>query len=419
MKSPFAFARTARTLGLFLSSILGAGVALVHEVRAETPVWDQAILNQTPETFPAEPFRSKYPEVRALFHAGLPYQGKPTRVFAWLGMPKLEPGQTAPGIVLIHGGYGTAYEDWVKLWVDRGYAAIAMDNCGTVPEPLYANPRPRHAHAGPPGWGGFEQTQRGEPLADHWTYHAVADAMLANSLLRVQPGVDSDRIGVTGISWGGYLTCIVAGVDPRFRFAVPVYGSGSFEETSFSGNLAGIGAEAAAQWLAAWDPVQYLPKVRIPMLWINGPNDFAFWPSGWQRSHSLIPADLRTLSLIPGMLHSQQDGAAPREIAAFADSIVKGGPPLPRVLAISREGDTVTVRYRSPRPLTRATLVFTEDPEHWVKRVWKTAPAVIHDDIVTATLPANALLFYVNLTDDRECTVSTAMANQQAGTSGH
>jgi hypothetical protein len=38
-----------------------------------------------------------------------------------------EPGRKVPGIVLLHGGGGTAFESWVKLWVDRGYAAIAID----------------------------------------------------------------------------------------------------------------------------------------------------------------------------------------------------------------------------------------------------------------------------------------------------
>ena len=47
--------------------------------------------------------------------------------------------------------------------------------------------------------------------------------MVCVPLLRAQPDVDAARIGLTGISWGGYLTCITAGVDDRFRFAVPVY----------------------------------------------------------------------------------------------------------------------------------------------------------------------------------------------------
>ena len=48
------------------------------------------------------------------------------------------------------------------------------------------------------------------------------DVILAHSLLRSWPRVDPERIGLTGISWGGYLTCIATGVDNRFKFAIPV-----------------------------------------------------------------------------------------------------------------------------------------------------------------------------------------------------
>ena len=46
------------------------------------------------------------------------------------------------------------------------------------------------------------------------------------SLLAAQPEADPDRIGITGISWGGYLTCIVAGLDGRLKLAVPLYARG-------------------------------------------------------------------------------------------------------------------------------------------------------------------------------------------------
>jgi hypothetical protein len=39
-------------------------------------------------------------------------------------------------MVLIHGGGGTAFADWVRLWTGRGYAAIAMDLCGCVPRKM-------------------------------------------------------------------------------------------------------------------------------------------------------------------------------------------------------------------------------------------------------------------------------------------
>ena len=70
------------------------------------------------------------------------------------------------------------------------------------------------------------------PLEDQWPYHAVSAVVLAHSLLRSYPEVDASRIGVTGISWGGYLTCIVAGIDDRLKCAVPVYGCGFLGDNS-------------------------------------------------------------------------------------------------------------------------------------------------------------------------------------------
>jgi cephalosporin-C deacetylase-like acetyl esterase len=193
------------------SALVLLALLLLPGFAAAQPVWDMTKLSVAPRTYPSEQIKSSHPQIQPLFFEGLPYHGKSTRVFAWIGVPKLQTGQTAPGMVLVHGGGGTAYQNWVKLWVDRGYAAIAMDTCGALPEPPTAKPRPRHEFSGPPGWGGFDQMH--EKLEDQWTYHAVADAILAHSLLRTQPSVDASRIGLTGISWGGFLTCTIADVD--------------------------------------------------------------------------------------------------------------------------------------------------------------------------------------------------------------
>ena len=65
-----------------------------------------------------------------------------------------------------------------------------------------------------------------------WSYHAVANVIRAVSLIRSFKAVDPSRVGITGISWGGYLTCIVAGLDERLAVAVPVYGCGFLHENS-------------------------------------------------------------------------------------------------------------------------------------------------------------------------------------------
>ena len=122
--------RNARLLFLVLMSV-GAVGARSAEVLPAMP-WDLKALSRVPKTYAAEGFPAK--GLKALFYEGPPYRGKPTRVFAWYGEPKLEPGRKVPAMVLVHGGGGTAFEAWVRQWVRRGYAAIAMDTSGATPK---------------------------------------------------------------------------------------------------------------------------------------------------------------------------------------------------------------------------------------------------------------------------------------------
>jgi hypothetical protein len=66
--------------------------------------------------------------VEAYFLQSVPYNNAPTHVFAYVGIPSIATKDNpVPGVVLIHGGGGTAFYDWVKMWNDWGYAAIAID----------------------------------------------------------------------------------------------------------------------------------------------------------------------------------------------------------------------------------------------------------------------------------------------------
>lgn len=68
----------------------------------------------------------------SVYYEGEPYRGKPTRVFAILAKPE-HVERRSPGIVLIHGGGGTAFQEWAELWAKRGYVALAMDLAGQGP----------------------------------------------------------------------------------------------------------------------------------------------------------------------------------------------------------------------------------------------------------------------------------------------
>ena len=364
--------------------------------------WDLEALRRAPPQVAAVGFEAE--GLRGIYYDGPPWKGKPTRVFAWLGLPKAAPAK-APGMVLIHGGGGTAFADWVKLWTGRGYAAIAMDLCGCVPRKT-KNGWERQELGGPPGWGGFEQIDANEQ--DQWTWHAVADAILGHSLLRSLPEVDPDRIGVTGISWGGYLTCITASLDGRFRFAAPVYGCGFLgEDSTWLDVFARMGKEKSGKWLGLWDPSRYLPRATLPFLWVNGTNDFAYPLDSYQKSYRLPPTE-RTLAIRLRMAHAHGGpGEKPEEIHAFAQSLFFGGAPLARINGQGAGKDEAWVTFTSKCPVVRAELLYTRDTGAWQKRHWETAPARIDGDRASSALPEGTKAFYLNLVDERDLVVSS------------
>jgi cephalosporin-C deacetylase-like acetyl esterase len=352
--------------------------------------WDVTKLFETPRVFPAE---TAEPGVKALYYESVPWRGKPTRVFAYYGAPA---GKKLPAMVLIHGGGGTAFAEWVRMWNARGYAAIAMDTGGMTPERAAAdklwNPaRAHHEGGGPAGWGGFNAVD--EPKEDQWTYHAVAAAVRGHSLLRSMPEVDPERIGVTGISWGGYLTNIVAGIDGRFRFAAPVYGCGYLgEDSAWLKNFAEMGPERAAKWLGWWDPSAHLAGAKMPMLWVTGTNDFAYPLPSLQKSYRL-PAGPRTLAVRVRMKHGHPDGAKPEEIFAFAGAMLRKEPALARVVAAER--DRVKFRGR----IVKAELNYTKAGGKWQEREWVSVPAEIRGKTARAAVPEGATAWYFNLFD--------------------
>ena len=368
---------------------------------AEMP-WDLRTLSQVPNVYEA---KTEEPGVRALYLESVPWKGKPTRVFAYYGAPA---GKKLPAMVLIHGGGGTAFAEWVRLWNKRGYAAIAMDTVGTVPDKaedgkLWTPTRKRHDFSGPAGWGDFSNIDA--PVTDQWSYHAVAAAILAHSLIRSFPEVDPERVGVTGISWGGYLTDIVSGVDPRFRFAAPVYGCGFLgEDSAWLKDFAKLGPERAKKWLSLWDPSVYLPGSKAPMLWVTGTNDFAYPFPSLQKSYRL-PSGARTLSIRVRMKHNHADGASPEEIAAFADAIFRKGKPLPRIVKTTPQG----VEYKSKAAVVKAELNYTKDEGRWQDRKWESVPAQLDTKArrVVARAPSDATAWYINLFDERGLVVSS------------
>jgi dienelactone hydrolase len=384
--------------------------------RAPLDLWHNPRLFEPPKTYPAEGFER--PGVRGLFFEHEPFHGKPTRVFAWVGLPYLAPGRRCPAVVLLHGGGGTAFDEWVRIWNRRGYAAITFDQCGCVPEipePTGVLPHERHEHAGPAGWdASFDHVD--DPLEEQWQYHAVSAAIRAHSLLASMPEVDETRIGVTGISWGGYLTCLVAAADPRLKCAVPVYGCGFLGENSVWNDAVFPAKERTAvnRWLSLWDPSRFLPHAQEPFCWVSGTNDLAYPLDSLEKSYHLTPSPGSRCIRIE-MRHSHPDGWAPVEIGVFIDSVLGGGAPLPRIRDHRIESGEMRVGFESARPILRAELIATRAKGHWMDRKYRALPAELdaRRGLASAALPTGTTVCFMNLYDDRGCVSSSPLVFPQ------
>jgi dienelactone hydrolase len=245
-------------------------------------------------------------------------------------------------------------------------------------------------------------------VRDMWSYHAVAAVVRGHSLLASLPEVDRTRIGITGISWGGYLTCIVAGIDDRLKVAVPVYGCGFLGDNSAwkDGSLARLKPEQRERWLRTFDPSQYLSGVNCPILFLNGSNDFAYPLDSYQKSYRLVRENLRQVCVVLNLPHGHIWKFG--EVDQFVDSVLCGAAPLPRLRTLSIRENRATAKVTSPVPLKKAELHYTTDGGPWQQRHWETVPARLERNVITADIPSQRpLVCYVSVTDDRGLRAST------------
>lgn len=393
--------------GLLLSCLMGAawavsGNAAEPSAKRFTGPWNLAELRKVPQATWGKVSRP----AREVYYQGEPLGGKPTRVFAYYARPESGDGPF-PGMVLVHGGGGTAFPEWATLWAKRGYAALAMDlgGCGPGRKRL-PDGMPDQGH--PEKFRTFTNDDEAKLL---WTYHAVAAVIRGHSLLASREEVDAKRTGLTGISWGGYLTCIVAGLDDRFKVAVPVYGCGFLHENScWLGEFAKLGPEQTARWVSYFDPSRYLPGVRCPILFLNGTNDFAYPLDSYQKSYRLVPGrvDLRIEVRMP---HGHPQGWAPKEIGLYVDSILRGGDPLPRLGPMKTTDGRAVAAFTAKVPVVKGHLHYTSDTGNWQQRNWQTAEARLAEGTVSAELPKQRpLVYYLSVTDRRGAMVSTEHA---------
>ena len=329
-------------------------------------------LTQAPAMEQAEGFDSTK-NLKAIYFEGLDYQGKPTKVFAWLGMPEDKAANESdkvpakvPAMVLVHGGGGTAFKEWVARWNARGYAAISIAVEGqTDKRSEDGESWEKHEWAGPSRVGIYGDAK--EEFKDQWMYHAVADTVLANSLLRSLPGVDADKVGIMGISWGGVITSTVIGIDDRFAFAIPTYGCGDLSEAP---NQYGKSLGNHAAYKEVYDPMLRFDKVKMPTLWFSWPEDRHFPMDKFANCYHEVSGSY-TVSLIPKLGHGHGPPWNKPDSYAFADSIIKDDKPWCRQKRLIKFDKTkVMVIFESSEALSDPVLVYSMDKGVSGERKW-------------------------------------------------
>lgn len=177
--------------------------------------------------------------------------------------PGFDPAKKYPSILEIHGGpqlqYGNYFMHEFYYLASRGYVVF------------YCNPR------GGRGYG--EEHTRG--IYRDWGTNDYNDLMAWTDYASKLPYIDPKLMGVTGGSYGGYMTVWIIGHTQRFKAAVTqrcvsnfvsMWGSSDFNWT-FERELGGKPPFEDLQDYWKHSPIAYIGNARTPTLVIHNEND--------------------------------------------------------------------------------------------------------------------------------------------------
>ena len=256
-------------------------------------------------------------------------------------------GRPAPLVVEIHGGPATLY-GWSLMWEWQCLVAAGMS--------VYAcNPRGSQGygedfcHANFGDWGGG-------PMAD---VMAGVDALVVDGL------ADPERLGVTGGSYGGYLTSWIVGHTRRFKAAVTCRSVNDLTSQMLSGDIGGPEFGRYEFGVNPWEdphlylresPLTYAREIRTPLLIQHSENDLRCTVTQAEELFAVLRSLRRPVRLyrVPGESHELTRSGTPyRRVANlevirdwFKHFLVdgrRGLPPVPR-----HAGAIVTERAHRP-----------------------------------------------------------------------
>ncbi|MEI6422197.1 MAG: alpha/beta fold hydrolase, partial [Lentisphaerota bacterium] len=297
--------------------------------------------------------------------------GEPQDVYAVIARPSGE--GNFPGILWLHGGYGGSDASAAIRYAKAGYVAISPDLPGI------GDPKNCPNSVGP--WAvrfaKLGKRAKPDPTADE-TFDAVVAALQAFDLLCAQPGVIKNRVGVAGISMGGYTTTMISGLlGERVRAAYSKFGCGFYDRGSeWTMPLRDMPDDEREAWLRHFDAGRRAADIRAPYFIAAAASDRFFWPPAVNSTLTAIPG-IRNQAYAPAN-HSLKDipEADNLSLIYFAYWLKGEGQPFPKVTVESCQpqpdgGKQVNFSVQAPLPVKTATLYVTAGGESWEKSTWE------------------------------------------------
>ncbi|CAN5863505.1 hypothetical protein BH18ACI4_BH18ACI4_28730 [soil metagenome] len=312
---------------------------------------------------------------------------KDIEIFALFSYPK--DGKMLPAYVWNQGGLGQATTHWTERGAKRGYAVLCIDF-----------PMPGYRSTGDyPIVSGLElgDDPRKAPI-----YHGTVALLKAVSYLESRPEVDKNRIGMAGMSWGGFYTTLMVGLDPRLKVGSSMFGTGSLHLGNIWWDGQGWDTKRdkafRERWRQTLDPAWRLQDRKVPLAWITGTNDWFYWMPALMQSYQMA-AGRKHLSLLPNWDHSFT-GNFGTQTFAWLDVHLKGEPEFIKVtpLKVAKQGRNLIAQWNfsGPRKVVSANLMFSYgDWGNWTSRYWSTLKAEIKGNTCTVTLPSSPLPYYI------------------------
>ncbi|PYT53196.1 MAG: hypothetical protein DMG46_25175 [Acidobacteria bacterium] len=254
------------------------------------------------DSMPAGIDRSRFIEPQFVHYLGPDGQQVP----GWLFVPKnLDRTKKHPAIIWIHGdGVNQNYDGWHvqrnyavyysfhQYLLQQGYVVFAPDYRGSI---------------------GYGRDWRNGVYMDVGGKDAK-DAWMSANYLKTLPYVDSDRIGVWGLSYGGFFTLIAMTDQPKlFRAGVDVAGVVDYVmyySDPYHGDWTAsrIGTpQQNPQVYANASPISHIDRLERPLLVLHGTSDVnvPYLESVWLIDEALKKGkgELLSYMMYPGEFH--------------------------------------------------------------------------------------------------------------------